>query len=188
MSQMASQRPSNFDSFLKTKMPALGIDLGGTKLSAALVLDHQVISEPITIPTPSGSENIINAILDLIAKFQETSVLSGVGIATAGIVDCRTGSVMDSTPNIPGWSGTPVKKIIESKTMLPVHVENDANAATYGDAMAMGLKDKTCVVGITIGTGIGGGIMIERTAILGCSLGCRRGRTHENRPRQSAPL
>jgi glucokinase len=161
MSQMQSPRSSNFDSFLKTKMPAVGMDLGGTKLSAALVLDNHVVSEPITVPTPHGPQNIIAAILDLIAKFQEKSVLAGVGIATAGVVDCTTGTILGSTPNIPGWTGTAVKNLIESKTILPVHVENDGNAATYGDAGAMGLKEKTCVIGITIGTGIGGGIMID---------------------------
>ncbi|MDR3611949.1 MAG: ROK family protein [Candidatus Obscuribacterales bacterium] len=159
---MASMTPrsSNFDSYVKGKAPALGIDLGGTKLSAALVLDGAVKSDLVTVATPYGPDKIIKAILELIALFQDKSILTGVGIATAGVVDCRTGNIIGSTPNIPGWTGTPLKKIIEQKTMLPVHVDNDGNAATYGDAHAMGLKEKACVVGITIGTGIGGGLLI----------------------------
>lgn len=160
MSQGTSAKGSNFDSYLKTKMPALGIDLGGTKLSAALVLDNGPVSELVSVATPKGPENIINAILSLIASFQEKTVLTGVGIATAGIVDCSNGNIVGSTPNIDGWTGTPLKKIIETKTMLPVHVDNDGNASTYGDAAALGLQEKACVVGVTIGTGIGAGLLI----------------------------
>ncbi len=156
----SSTKGSNFDSYLKTKMPALGMDLGGTKLSAALVADSKAISEITTVPTPKGPENIIEMILALIRKFQDETTLTGVGIATAGIVDCTTGAIMGSTPNIDGWTGTELKKIIEVKTMLPVHVDNDGNAATYGDAAALGLQDQACVIGITIGTGIGAGILI----------------------------
>ena len=133
-----SSKGSNFDSYLKTRMPALGIDLGGTKLCAALVSERHAVSELVTVPTPSGPENIIEAIFGLIRQFQDKTVLTGVGIATAGIVDCTTGNILGSTPNIDGWAGTPLKQIIEAKTMLPVHVDNDGNAATYGDASALG--------------------------------------------------
>ena len=150
-------------------MPALGMDLGGTKLSAALVSDHRAISEITTVPTPSGPENIIEMILALIRKFQDETTLAGVGIATAGIVDCTTGAIMGSTPNIDGWTGTELKKIIEAKTMLPVHVDNDGNASTYGDTAVLGLQDKACVVGITIGTGIGAGIVIYGRPYRGAS-------------------
>ena len=168
---MASMTPrsSNFDSYVKGKAPALGIDLGGTKLSAALISNGAVKSDLVSVATPNGPEKIIQAILDLITLFQEKSMLTGVGVATAGVVDCRTGTIMGSTPNIPGWTGTPLKKIIEQKTMLPVHVDNDGNAATYGDAFAMDLMDKSCVVGITIGTGIGGGLIINGRPFRGAS-------------------
>jgi glucokinase len=169
MSQSGSPRGSNFDSYLKTQMPALGMDLGGTKLSAALVSGNEPISELVSVATPSGPENIINAILDLIKQFQSKTTLTGVGIATAGIVDCTTGSIIGSTPNIDGWTGTPLKQIIENKTMLPVHVDNDGNASTYGDALALGVHDKACVVGVTIGTGIGAGLIVYGRPYRGAS-------------------
>jgi glucokinase len=151
----------NLDSLLKGKIPALGIDLGGTKILAAPISEGKAIAEPVREATPSGRDNIIDKLLSLIERFRKDYVLAGVGVATAGIVDPSTGEVLGSTPNIPGWTGTKLKKIIESKTMLPVHVENDANAAAYGEATVRNLKDKKCVMLLTIGTGIGGGILID---------------------------
>ncbi|HEY9758485.1 MAG TPA: ROK family protein [Oculatellaceae cyanobacterium] len=165
----SSAKSSNFDSYVKSKMPALGMDLGGTKLSAALVSGGRPVSDLVSVPTPSGPEKIIEAILELIARFQAETVLSGVGIATAGIVEGTTGNIVGSTPNIDGWTGTPLKKTIEARTMLPVNVENDGNASTYGDVAALGLHDKTCVVGVTIGTGIGAGLVISGRPYRGAS-------------------
>lgn len=146
----------------KTKLPALGIDLGGTKISAALVQDHKVIGEPWRVPTPKGPDKIVEALLELIEKFNKEHVVLGVGIATAGIVDPESGQVVGSTGNLPGWEGTPLKKIIQAKTALTAHVENDANAAAFGEVCASpALQGKTCVVAVTLGTGIGVGIIIN---------------------------
>lgn len=152
---------ADLDSLLKTKMPALGIDLGGTKILAAPVIDGHVIGEPVREATPNGPDKILAKLLELIARFQKDYVLAGVGIATAGIVDPNTGEIVGSTGNLPGWTGTKLKQVLEPKIVLPVHVENDANAAAYGEAHARNLKDKECVVLLTIGTGLGGGILIK---------------------------
>lgn len=151
---------ANIDNLVKTKMPAVGVDLGGTKIRAAAVLDRQLVSEPRQVPTPSGPDNIIQAVVDLVNSFQKDFVLAGVGIATAGIVNCDTGEVIGSTGNLPGWSGTPLKSAIEGRTMLPVLVDNDANAAAYGEAVARNLTHTTCVAVVTLGTGIGGGLVL----------------------------
>lgn len=151
----------NLDQILKDKMPALGIDLGGTKIGCAPVCDYKVIGEPKKVPTPKGSENIVDALVELIEESRKDHILRGVGIATAGIVNTDTGEVIGSTGNLPGWAGTPIKKVIEERTGLPVHVDNDANAAAYGEVKALGLSDKTCVVAVTLGTGIGGGIIMK---------------------------
>ncbi len=151
----------NLDQLLKDKMPALGIDLGGTKIGCAAVYDYKVVGETRKVPTPKGAENIANQLVQLIEDAQKDHVLRGVGIATAGIVNTETGEVIGSTGNLPGWAGTPIKKVIESRTGLPVHVDNDANAAAYGEVKAIGLQEKTCVVAVTLGTGIGGGIIMN---------------------------
>ncbi len=152
---------NNFDVVMKSSLPAIGIDLGGTKILAAVVNDERIISEPIRRPTPVGPENIIACILDLVEQCRKDFTLAGIGISTAGAVNSVTGNIVGSTGNLPGWTGTPLKTIIENKTLLPTHVENDGNAAAYAEARARNLRDKACVIVLTIGTGIGGGILIN---------------------------
>jgi glucokinase len=171
MSQAGSRQSQSIDAKLRSQMPAIGIDLGGTKLSAAVVSDCKVITEARTVPTPSGAQNIVAALVDLIKQFQAEHTLSGVGIATAGVVNCVTGDITGSTGNLPGWAGTPLKKLVESKTALPVLVDNDANAAAYGDSLALGLSSAVCVVGVTLGTGIGTGIVINGKPYRGANWG-----------------
>jgi glucokinase len=161
MQSAGSTAIGDLDSLLKTKMPALGIDLGGTKILAAPVVEGHLVCEPVREATPGSPDKILQKLIELISRFQKDYVLAGVGIATAGVVNPDTGEILGSTPNIPGWTGTKLKQILESKTMLPVHVENDANAAAYGEASAYNLKDKECVVLLTIGTGVGGGILMK---------------------------
>ncbi len=175
MNPAESASGQTLDSMLKKKMPALGIDLGGTKLSAAVVSDFKVISEPRTVPTPHGADNIVSAIVDLIKSFQNEHVLAGAGIATAGVVDPTTGNILGSTGNLPGWEGTPLKTLIESRTMLPIQVDNDANAAAYGDTLAMRMEDKECVIGVTLGTGIGTGIIMRGKVYRGAHLAAAEG-------------
>lgn len=147
---------------MEEKIPVLGIDLGGTKISAALVQNHKLKGEAKRIPTPQGADNIINALLELIAQFQSDNIIFGVGIATAGIVNPNSGQVIGSTGNIPGWEGTAVRSIIQARTAIRLHVENDANAAAFGEYKAAeDLEGKNCIVAVTLGTGIGVGIVIE---------------------------
>lgn len=142
-------------------IPSIGIDLGGTKILAGLINNSKLVSKPIRISTPKGPEKIVEALLEIIETIQKGNLVFGVGIATAGIVDPASGQVIGSTGNLPGWEGTPIKHIIQGKTALRTLVENDANAAAYGEVHAGGLGHKQCVVMITLGTGIGGGIILD---------------------------
>lgn len=161
----------DLDKMLKTKMPAIGIDLGGTKIMATTVNSEGIIDDPIKIPTPKGPENIIDQFLELIEHFKKNHIVAGIGIATAGIVDGSTGTIIGATGNVPGWTGTPVKRIIESKTLLPTYVVNDANAAVYAEAHTRKLRDLKCVIALTIGTGIGGGILVNGELLQGANWG-----------------
>jgi glucokinase len=176
----------------KTNLPALGIDLGGTKIAAALVQEHKMVGEPWRVPTPKGPDKIVEALLELIEKFKKDHLIMGVGIATAGIVDPVSGQVVGSTGNLPGWEGTPVKKIIEAKTALRVHVENDANAAAFGEVCASpALQNKTCIVTVTLGTGIGVGIVINGRVYRGSHFASQGGHikiSMENRRRCTCEL
>jgi glucokinase len=173
-------------------VPALGIDLGGTKISAALVQDSKVVGEPWRVPTPKGRDKIIEAVLELIEKFKKDHLIFGVGIATAGIVDPVSGAVVGSTGNLPGWEGTPLKTEIQAKTALRVHVENDANAAAFGEVCASPkLRDKPCVVTVTLGTGIGLGIVVDGKVFRGSHYASQGGHikiSMENRRRCTCGL
>ena len=176
----------------KKNVLALGIDLGGTKISAALVQDSKVVGEAWRVPTPKGRDNIVEAVLELIEKFKKDHLILGVGIATAGIVDPNSGAVVGSTGNLPGWEGTPLKNLIQSRTALSVHVENDANAAAYGEVCASPkLINRTCVVTVTLGTGIGLGIVIEGQLYRGSHFASQGGHVRismENRRRCTCGL
>lgn len=146
----------------RTDLPVLGIDVGGTKIAAALIKDHRVQGETARMPTPQGRDKIISVLVDFIEQFSKQNLLLGIGIATAGSVDPESGQVVGATGNLPGWEGTQVKQILESKTALHTHVENDANAAAYGEFCASDvLNKKKCIVAVTLGTGIGVGTVID---------------------------
>jgi glucokinase len=138
---------------------------------AAAVTSEGIIGEPIKISTPKGPDKILQQFFELIDNFKKDHVIAGVGIATAGIVDGNTGIVTGATGNLPGWTGTQVKQIIESKTLLPTFVVNDAHAAAYAECHTRKLRDKPCVVALTIGTGIGGGILINGELLYGANWG-----------------
>jgi len=162
---MTAYPPLDKDS--KLKMPALGIDIGGTKIIAAVVDSEAILSEPVKVHTPLGPDNILDTIFALTNKFTEEYALAGIGIATAGIVNTETGTIIGATGNLPGWTGTEVKNIVENKTGLPVHVENDANAAAYAESRIKEYKNKDCIVVLTLGTGVGGGILINGSLLRG---------------------
>ncbi len=143
---------------------AIGVDLGGTNLRIAAVSEQGELLEKVTTSTkaalgPSAVlDEITAAIKALAAHFTGAQGLVGVGIGVPGIIDSRTGRVCES-PNLPGWADYPVRDEIEQRLGSPVVLENDANAAALGEAWlgAARTADSMCIV--TLGTGVGGGIV-----------------------------
>ncbi len=152
---------TKLDQMLQSTLPALGIDLGGTKISCGLVSNYKLASEPKQYKTPKGSANILDQLYKIIEEYKAKNLIAGVGVATAGIVDTTSGTVIDSTFNLPGWAGTNIKQYLEPKTMLPIHVENDANAAAYGEFKSKFQNHNLSTIVVTLGTGIGGGIILN---------------------------
>jgi glucokinase len=146
---------------------AIGVDLGGTKISAALVNNKGDIKEYIKSPTNAqqGKDVVISRIKQTIHQLIEKSEINidnvlGIGIGAPGPLDARTGIVY-AAPNLPGWEGVPICSIIEEEFRIPVILENDANAAAWGEkifGVARGIKDMIC---LTLGTGIGGGLIFD---------------------------
>lgn len=139
------------------KRLALGIDLGGTNLRMALVTKNGKIIRKVKEPV---SEEVIDLILRLAGGFSGEEI-SGVGIGVAGIIDRKGGKVLIS-PNLPAVNGVSLVNIIEEKFRVPVFIENDANAAAFGEKWVGIGKDFSNFVLFTLGTGIGGGIIYDK--------------------------
>ena len=147
------------------KKAILGIDVGGTKIAAALVSNGRLVTPVYTEKTPHGSE-IINVVYGFFNKFSKKYLLAGIGISTAGMVS-DYGQIVGSTGNIPGWQGTKVKEILQKKFRLPVVVENDANAAAYAEYQIGSAKGANPLLMITLGTGVGGGVVVNGKLVRG---------------------
>ena len=147
------------------KKTIMGVDIGGTKIACALVSSGRLVTPIYTAKTPKG-EKILNVVSEFYKKFSKRFLISGIGISTAGMVS-DDGRIVGSTGNIPGWQGTKVKAYLQKKYRLPVVVENDANAAAYAEYQIGQAKGANPLLMITLGTGVGGGIVVNGKLIRG---------------------
>lgn len=144
----------------------IGVDLGGTNIRVGAVNSSGQVFHRLSLPTRVnlGLEEVIGRIVSTILSVIEQSEkeghqIRGVGIGSAGIIDIRTGTVV-SSPNFPEWSQVPLKLIMENKIPYPVFVDNDANAFAYGEKWVGVGKNVQSMVCITLGTGVGGAIIL----------------------------
>jgi glucokinase len=144
---------------------SIGVDLGGTNLRIAAVDDQGVLVEKVTLGTKVslGRDHVIDdmctAIQHLTEKYKNSSQLMGIGIGVPGIIDMQTGLLRES-PNLPGWAEYPVRAEIERRLKTIVILENDANVAALGEKWLGAAKDYLDVAMLTLGTGVGGGLVI----------------------------
>jgi glucokinase-like ROK family protein len=146
--------------------PAIGVDIGGTSIKAGLVERCGEVCCTAQAPTEAAKgRDAISTVLEqvvrqvLAASSDRHLQPAGVGIATAGAVDNRDGSIFAATDNLPGWAGFQLRAFAEERFDLPAFVVNDAQAAVLAEqhfGLGRGLSD---FVAITIGTGVGGGIV-----------------------------
>src|SRR5262245_17240409 len=145
---------------------AIGVDLGGTSLRIAAVDSAGKLLEKVTTGTKValGRDYVISemceAILATARKFAHVGQLDGIGIGVPGIIDLETGMLRES-PNLPGWDDYPVREEIERRLKTQVVLENDANAAAFGEKWrgAAQTVDSMCM--LTLGTGVGGGVVLD---------------------------
>ncbi|MBL1119098.1 ROK family glucokinase [Streptomyces sp. 110] len=136
----------------------IGVDIGGTKIAAGVVDEEGSILETSQVLTPHTPEGVVDAIADAVRIVSEGHEIEAVGIGAAGYVDDKRATVLFA-PNI-NWRHEALKDKVEQRVGLPVVVENDANAAAWGEyrfGAGVGHDDVVC---ITLGTGLGGGIII----------------------------
>lgn len=145
----------------------ISVDLGGTNLKLALLdLKYKIIDKEIlSTPTFVKREDLIKAIVDFVNKIIEDNRLNkqnilGVGLGLPGPVNAACG-IVHFFPNIPGWKEVNLKDILKKRLGLPIFLDNDAklmSLAEYKLGKAKGLKNIVC---LTLGTGVGGGIIID---------------------------
>lgn len=138
----------------------IGVDVGGTKIAAGLVNEEGEVLRTEVIQTPAQEvDATAGAIATLVAKLREGEEVSAVGIGAAGFCDAARTSVVYA-PNL-AWRNEPLASKITEATELPTVVENDANAAAWGEFRFGAARDAKNAIVITLGTGIGGGIIVD---------------------------
>jgi glucokinase len=155
----------------------LGIDIGGTNLVVGSVAEdgsvlHAMASEP------THAEAGATAVVDRLVALAERAIartrrevpgaqIAGVGVGAPGPLDTRSGIVL-LTPNL-GWVNMPLRKIIHDRLGLPTALDNDANCAVLGEWWVGAARGARHAIGITIGTGIGGGLVLDGKLYHGAS-------------------
>ena len=153
---------------MKNKNIILGIDIGGTKMLFACVEQEKIIGDILSYKTPDSLEELLSLIYLNIEKFLEQYPIKAAAIATAGTVDLENSKVTGSTGNLPkGYDRINLKEILEEKFKIPLFIENDANAAAFAEFKAGNAKGHLNTITLTLGTGIGGGIIVEGKLLKG---------------------
>jgi len=144
-----------------TKKYAIGVDVGGTKIQTALILGHRVLKR-FRVPTEAkrGKKVILSNIARAIKEVRAPGV-GFIGVGIAGLVDHKKG-VFREGPNFPrSFRQIPLARWLTAKFGVPARVDNDVRCFTLGETRFGAAKGRLNVVGLTIGTGIGGGIVLK---------------------------
>ncbi len=152
---------------------AIGIDFGGTTIKSGLVADGKIIRLGRVIDTQEcgGPEAIIDALVAVVDELREGAPEVGaMGIGLPGIVD-SVGGIVHELTNVQGWEEVALREILAERTGLTVTIENDANAMAYGEWKHGAARDGEHVICITLGTGVGGALILDGRLYRGAQLG-----------------
>ena len=149
-------------------MNILAIDIGGTMIKYGLVSsDGKILStNKIKTEASKGLNNILNKIDNIFKKYKENNPV-GIAVSGTGQINGMIGKVIGGNPIIPNWIGTNLVKILEEKYNLPIVLENDVNCVALGEKWIGAGKNLKNFICLTIGTGIGGGIILNNQLFRG---------------------
>lgn len=142
----------------------LGVDIGGTFLKVAFKEDDEIKTEKVAVKDTQKKDYFLRSLSQVIKKYNPHRI----GIAIAGLVDKKTG-LLTNSPNLKFLEGLNLKEFIEREFNVEVFVENDANVAAYGEYVYGNGKDSKVLVCLTLGTGLGGGLVIDGKIFSGVS-------------------
>jgi glucokinase len=147
---------------------AIGVDIGGSKIAAAIVGSDGSVAEQMSAPTPvaGGQAAILETVIRLCRGLLETATVQGqtisaVGVGSAGHVDHERGVITYASGTLPGWAGTALAAHLQTALDLPVVVENDVNALAIGESRFGAGQSFDEALYVAIGTGVGGAIVRE---------------------------
>ena len=148
---------------------SIGIDLGGSHITAALVDQngHIKVRKKVSFTKAPNGAHGLRLIIQQVKSFTNISSLIsnhsviGLGLACPGGVDAERGIVLADSPNLIGWKGTKVKQELEKALKIRVFIDNDANLAGWGEKCWGAGKGARNLICLTLGTGVGGGIIID---------------------------
>ncbi len=148
----------------------IGVDLGGTNIRACLINNHQIVRmKEIPLREKENLESTLDQLKSLITSVNDPNV-KGIGIGVPSVVDREKGIVYDVV-NIPSWKEVPLKDILEKQFGVPVYINNDVNCFVLGEKNFGIAKRYKNIVGITIGTGIGAGVILNNKLYSGSNCG-----------------
>ena len=146
----------------------IGLDLGGTFLKYALGKGDGTILLKNKLPSNADqpAEAVFNVMYAAVSELLEVAKkhnveVVGIGVGSPGAIDFNTGRVLGNTPNLPMWANTDIRGHLQGRFGIPVWADNDANLATLAECRYGAAKGFPNVIGLTLGTGIGAGIVID---------------------------
>ncbi len=146
----------------------IGVDVGGTKiLAGAVTADGQIVRTARRQTPRAEPDAVLSLIAEVVAELADASAdpVDGVGLGMAGLIDAERSTVLFA-PNL-HWSNVPVRAPLEAATGFPVVVENDGNVAAWGEYRFGAGRGSDDLVLVTVGTGIGGGIVLGGSLLRG---------------------
>lgn len=148
----------------------IGVDVGGTKIAIGKVVGNQIIeSHKVEISSQGTVKETTDEIITAIEHFYDDSV-AGIGVGVPSLVDLKTGTVYN-VQNIPSWKEVELKQILEGHFKKSVYINNDANCFALGIKYSQSQLDYKNMVCITLGTGLGAGVIIDGKLYAGIHCG-----------------
>ncbi|MFD7919398.1 ROK family protein [Streptomyces sp. NPDC059740] len=148
-----------------------GVDIGGTTTQVVLCHRDLTVLERAEVPTPAaeGGRAMVGAATDALAPLlaRTPGRLAGAGIGAAGVVDAAEGRVLVASDSFRGWAGFPVAAVVGDALGVPAFLDNDVNAFLRGEVSGGAVRGEADVLGMTLGTGVGGALWVGGTLFEG---------------------
>ncbi|MBA2698387.1 MAG: ROK family protein [Nocardioidaceae bacterium] len=144
----------------------IGVDVGGTKIAAGVVDESGKVIDEARRKTPAQETSaIVEAIVDVVHEVTARHEIAAVGVGAAGFIGADRATVLFA-PNL-AWRNVPLRDQLASKLDLPVIIENDVNAAAWGEFQFGAAGDAHDLLMVAVGTGVGGGIVVDGELVRG---------------------